>query len=649
MSDLFALSLPDANWSSWTVRRSVSEGYKVSGWVYRAVSLIARNASSVPWVVYNPENEIEWDHPLTKLFAKPNPQISRQKFMELLIAWMELAGNGYAKQVFSGGRTVELWPISPDRIAPIPSKDPGLFISGYQIEDANGHRHQSEDYTPENVIHFLFMNPSNPLEGISPLQAAARAVDLDNAQQDWNVSAMQNRGVVDGVFTFDTSLDSAQADSIMKRIKDKFSGAKNARSPLVIGSKAKYQRLALTPVELDFLQSRKFNMEEIFIIYGVPPQLAGAQESSTYNNFSTSMRIFWEGTLVPLLDNLKDTLNHRFYEELSDGYTIGYDTSNIAALRSSEKERADTAKVFADIGIPMSQINEKLELGFDEWDGWDAPWSGARLTPMTERDPEEIEEEEEEERGYRLIPDELRSPETEAKRRDAIAEGPTRDMFARLLSEQRDAVFTAMDAGGSVEEALRETREDWLLNMTQTTEAVAVDFAGTVVVDQRGNPVNFETRETNPAILAAIESYFPIEETMLTELSLIESTTVKKIVTQVAEGQAAGKAIGDIQQAILDTGAFSDERALRLARTIVGTASSVGQLAGAASAGATMKTWNTSGFEVREEHVNRDGETVAMDKTFSTQVGSVPPRFPLDPAIDPGDRVNCRCWMTFSA
>ena len=105
---------------------------------------------------------------------------------------------------------------------------------------------------------------------------------------------MQNRGVLDGMFTFDRDItDSGMFDLYRQKLKEMLSGWRNARTPGVIGSNAKYQRLSLSPAEMDFITSRKFNREEIFIIFGVPPQLAGVQESSTYNNYAVSMRIFW--------------------------------------------------------------------------------------------------------------------------------------------------------------------------------------------------------------------------------------------------------------------------------------------------------------------------------------------------------------------
>lgn len=368
-SDAFFAQSKVTTWTDWRVDNSVKDGYKVNPWVYRAVQLISQNGSSVPWVVYDKEMSPIWDHPVSKLFARPNQHFSRQKLMELVISWLELSGNAYLKLVKVGGEIKEIWPVSPDRISPIPSLDSTKFIEGYKIVAEGGAEKIDPDYNVDNILHIKLVDPSNPYLGISPLQAASKSVDLDNAQLEWNTSTMQNRGVVDGVFTFKRPIDGQQAQSIVDRLVDKFSGKKNARKPLVIGDDATYTRLSLNAIELDFLNSRRHNREEILSVFGVPPQLIGIQDSSTYNNYAISMRIFWETTVLPLLDMLKDTLNHAF--NLQDGLSIGYDVSEVAALRNNEDEKAKIAKTYYEIGVPVSVSNEKLSLGLPAYDGWD--------------------------------------------------------------------------------------------------------------------------------------------------------------------------------------------------------------------------------------------------------------------------------------
>lgn len=645
-SDIIVSRPSQAVWSDWTVSKAVAEGYKATSWVYRAVSIIATNASSVPWVVFGKDNQAIWEHPISKLLDKPNPFFTRQQLIELIVDWLALAGNGYLKIVTgSRGDPQELWPVSPDRIAPRPSSDPAKFIDGYEVLDSKGVRRLSSEYTPENTAHFKLMNPANPYAGISPLMAAARAADLDNAQQEWNVSVMQNRAVPEGLFTFKRDLDETLFSAIVRRLKERMSGTAKARDPMVVGSEATYTRLGLSPVELDYLESRKFSRDEMYIVYGIPPQLGGAMEASTYNNFAASMRIFWETTLIPTyLDKIKDGLNAALSKHLQPGQYICYDLSTIAAMRDNDAEKAGTAKLYVDMGVPFAQINEKYELGFEPWEGWDRPTpkqSAPAADPTAKR--------------WKLRTLEQRGIDAEIKARDDYAEGPLTKAVAALLEKDRMAVFAALESGAEPAEAAKLNRKAWQQVLQTAYMDVATDAAARLLDAPRSARGGHEIRadfQVPPEVEQAVNDTLQQESTILRELSLIEASTVRTIIEQVVFATQADPSnvlpVSAIQQALTDTGVFSPVRALRIARTVSGAAMGIGQMTAGQMAGATHKTWHIAGANTRDAHVHRSGETVTMAKRFSAQVGMVGPRFPCDPDVAAADRIACRCALTFS-
>lgn len=643
-SDVWLTRVAQAVWSVWRVDNGVKEGFQANAWVFRAVTLIADAMASVPWVVFDNDNTALWDHPISKLLRTPNPKWSRNQMMHVIACWLQLSGNAYLKMVTDSSKApVELWPVSPDRLAPKPSADPARFIDGYEELDRNGVMRMSRDYTPENTIHIKLTNPANPYVGISPLGAAAKAIDLDNAQMGWNKSGMQNRGVFDGMFSFKQPVDAPMAKSLSDRIKEKFLGVRNARKPLVLGSDAQYQRMSLTPAEVDFLASRKFNREEIFIVFGVPPQLGGSQEASTYNNFATATRVFWETKILPDIDRVRDSLQAMLQPWLSEGLTIGPDLSNIRALQENEDERAKVAELYTKMGVPFSQINERYELGFKPWPGWDRPRSvtaagGIKLD----------EEPKEDSKRWAIKPAEQRSPQDEAAARDRYAEGTMKRAIADLLEIQQRDVFEALEAGNSPQDAVALRRDEWVALLNKSIMDVALSAGAAILDGVRGKSPTLEKRDSySPEMVDAITQALEAESVTLNELSHIHESTVRTIIDQVTYGVQNEMTIAGIQQALLDTGVFSAERALRISRTVAGTAMSVGQMAAGKMAGAETKTWNASGLETREEHSARDGEEVGIDERFSVQFGSVGPRYPCDPEVDASDRVNCRCWLTF--
>lgn len=633
-SFLIKSGMPD--YKLWSIQKAVKDGYKASSWVYRAVSLISKSAASVPWGVVNEKGEYI-DHYLSDLLNHPNGSISRQDVFELLISWLELGGNAYLKSVAAGGQTSELWPVSPDRLKPVLSKDISEWIKGYALDNSS-----KVDFNVEEILHFKYFDPASPYEGIGPLQAVCKTVDIDVEQLDWNKSAMQNRGVLDGVFSFKKEFRSQeQADAVAESLNEKYTGKSNARRLGVIGSEAKYSRTALTPVQMDFINSRKFNRDEIFIIFGVPPQYAGTQESSTYNNYQTSELIFWFQKIIPLLDDLRDTFNFFFREERGKN-KIAYNLNSIPAIRRALLERSKTAKLLFEMGVPVNQLNRIFEFGIEEYPGWKEshPSSSAKNeSTKTDRKAKPIET-----RGLLL----KRNLGQEAEDRENFAISKSKEIEI-LLGDQQEIIFDEIDSKAGrdgvvswidVEKLLSNTWSDWIDLYTGLTSEYARIAAEQVVVEKRA--VDTEVQDL-------IDEYLSKEATVLTEKSLIAETTVKQLIEQVEEGIENAWTTSQLQQAIVDVGVFSPERALRLSRTIMGTSGSIGQFVSAKHTGATHKKWIDSGFNVRDEHKERGMEpAVRIEERFSAKFGSsIGPMYPLDSILVPADRVNCRCSMIF--
>jgi HK97 family phage portal protein len=613
-------------YTNWTIQKAVKDGYKVNGWVYRSVYLIAKAVSQVKWTVANQDGEFIEKHYLSMLFKKPNPHLSRQDVMELVTAWLELGGNSYLKKVKVGGRTSELWPVSPDRLAPVPAKKIDEWLHGYALDNKT-----RVEFLPEEIIHHKFFNPANPLLGIAPLEAAARAVDVDNSQQDWNKSAMQNRAVVDGVMSFKREFDSQeQVDKISERLNESMSGAFNARKIKVVGSEAKYQRMGLSPVEMDFANSRKFNREEIFIVFGIPPVYAGVQESATYNNYLTSELVFWFQTVIPLLDDIKDTFNLSFSDELSDSETITYDLSSIKAIRRATAEWTETAKKMHEMGVPFEQLNRVFEFGFNEFQGWDQSHVKVNNANISVDNQDESRA-----AKYHMI--ERRAISDEQDKIAKKAEGPVKDIFYNLLQKQQDVIFKDLSEKNLLT-VISDSKEAWETELEKLYVDIGVEFGSDMVAEKRG---------IGDDLKQAIYDYITQgNDIVFYEVQYILGTTSEAVLMQIIDGLDKGLSTKDIQQAIIDTGVFSVERSLMLARTLTGTAANLGQITSARLSGATHKTWSTATFEVRDSHKKMNGKKIKIDEDFV--VGGEKAQFPLDNRLSPAQRANCRCTLTYS-
>jgi len=643
ISTVTNIKTPTAVYNNWTVEKAVKEGYGFNTWVYRSVNLVVKNLASIPWVVRD-ENEVKPEHHISKVLSKPNPSVSSNDLWELLISWLELAGNGYAVKVKVAGETQELWPVSPDRIHPVQSPTVTEWMQGYVVDP---NQKGEQKFEPEAVLHLKFFNPANPLLGIGPLQAVAKTVDIDNDQQNWSKSTMQNRGVIDGVMTFERPFDNEDdADAISKRINKKYGGSDNARKIAVLGGNAKYHRTAITPQESDFSASRKDNRDEIFIAFGVPPQLGGSQEASTYNNYETSILIFWFSTLIPILDDIKATLNFNFEDELAPDETICYDLSNVKAIRKAMLDQAETANILFSMGVPFEKVNRIFEFGVEEFDGWNKSYIKTAGSKIAEEvNPETEEEERAEPNPFKLVHKRAAGDTETAIEKAAEENAPT---FEVLLKEWQDKIFDAIDRGEAQDatKILDETKDEWLKAIGSLYIETGTVFGMDIVEPPRSNPVKMSYRAAEDVLSQSILNYLEAETAVLIEFSHIASTTAALITQHVAEGLVEGYTATQTQQALIDSGIFSESRALMLSRTITGTAANLGQWRAATITGATHKTWITAGFEVRDTHIPMNNVKKPINEVFT--VGGELARYPLDNALSPKERVNCRCTLVYS-
>ena len=382
-SQVLLPGMPKAQFTKWTIKKAVKDGLKSSVWIYRSFNLIAGSAAGVHLRVVDKEKgDPVKNHALTKVLEQPNNQISRNDVMVLIYNWLLLAGIAYmllGDKSSSGDTTFPLWPVSPDRIHPVRNKDIDLMIDGYCKFKHRAQVNPTIEYKPEQIIPFRIMDPSNPLLGMSPLFAAARVIDTDSEMQNFNKSAMQNRGVVDGLITFELPVGQTQLDAQAEAWGERHVGSSKARKTAFLGNKATYKRMSLTPTEADFTGSRKSNRDEILSAVGTPPQLVGAQETSTMDNFRTSETIHWRNTIVPIVNVVVNQFNFFFTtvnKMLKEGETIAPDFSDVLALQQNFKEKTFAAEKLFKIGTPVMTISSLLKLGITEYEGWDLPYNG---------------------------------------------------------------------------------------------------------------------------------------------------------------------------------------------------------------------------------------------------------------------------------
>jgi HK97 family phage portal protein len=365
------LTLESGGRARWTPRDYATltrEGYVKNAIVHRCVKLVAENAASVAFLLY--EGAAARDrHPLLDLLTRPNPRQDGATLLEALYAHLLLAGNGYLEAVAAGGAVRELYALRPDRMRLVPGADGWPEAYEYSVAGTTLRFDQNAEPVPP-ILHLSAFHPLDDHYGLAPLEAAAVAVDTHNAAAKWNKALLDNSARPSGALVYSAAEGSVLSDGQFERLKreleDTYQGTLNAGRPLLLEGGLDWKPLSLSPHDMDFLQAKYAAAREIALAFGVPPMLLGIPGDNTYSNYQEANRAFWRQTVLPLASRTGCAIA-QWLAPLFGDVRLEVDTDRIDALaadRTALWERVTKA--------PFLTLNEKRAMtGFSPVDGGD--------------------------------------------------------------------------------------------------------------------------------------------------------------------------------------------------------------------------------------------------------------------------------------
>lgn len=358
-----------ARWTPRDYAALAREGYLGNAIVHRAVRLVAENAASCCYLVFEGAQERE-AHPLAALLARPNPRQDGAAFLEALVSHLLLAGNAYVEAVALDDEVRELYALRPDRMKAVPGADGWAEAYEYSAGGRSVRFDQSSSRIAP-ILHLAFFHPLDDHYGLAPLEAAAVAVDTHNAAARWNKALLDNAARPSGALIYSgpegAVLNDAQFDRLKRELTDTYQGAANAGRPLLLEGGLDWKAMSLTPKDMDFLEAKHTAAREIALAFGVPPMLLGIPGDNTYANFQEANRVFWRQTVLPLATRIGTSLAQWLSPQFGDGVRLVIDTDRIEALASDRNalwERVTNA--------PFLTLNEKREaVGYAPFNGGD--------------------------------------------------------------------------------------------------------------------------------------------------------------------------------------------------------------------------------------------------------------------------------------
>ncbi|MDO5630450.1 MAG: phage portal protein [Paracoccus sp. (in: a-proteobacteria)] len=310
---------------------------------FRCVKMIAEAAAAVPLICE--DRDCRYDaHPVMDLLRRPNPGQGRAELFEALFGQILLSGDGYLEAVGVTADRVpeELHVLRSDRMNVVPGADGWPVAYDYAV---GGRKHRFDmTGSPDPICHIKAFHPQDDHYGLSPMQAAAVALDVHNSASSWSKALLDNAARPSGAFVYrgvdgHGSLSPEQYDRLVMEMELNHQGARNAGRPMLLEGGLDWRPMGFSPSDMEFHETKKAAAREIAQAFGVPPMLIGIPGDATYANYAEAHRAFYRLTVLPLATRVAAGVAWWLSEHLGHEIELRPDPDQIPALAAERDQQ----------------------------------------------------------------------------------------------------------------------------------------------------------------------------------------------------------------------------------------------------------------------------------------------------------------------
>jgi len=352
--------------------------------VYSCVRILAEAIAGLPLHLYRYNDkggkEKAIDHSLYRvLHDEPNPEMSSFVFRETLMTHLLLWGNAYAQIVRNGkGEVLGLYPLMPNKMRVDREADGKLWYTYTRSNDETQTiKGSTVKMRPSDVLHIPGLG-FDGLVGYSPIAMAKNAIGMGIACEEYGARFFANGAAPSGVLEHPGTIKDPQ--KVRESWNATFKGSSNAHKIAVLEEGMKYTQIGISPEQAQFLETRKFQINEIARIFRVPPHMVGDLEKSSFSNIEQQSLEFvkytldpwvirWEQSLMRLLlsEDEKQEYFIKFnlegllrgdYQSRMNGYSIARQNGWMSANDIRELENLD--RIPAELGGDLYLINGSM-------------------------------------------------------------------------------------------------------------------------------------------------------------------------------------------------------------------------------------------------------------------------------------------------
>jgi HK97 family phage portal protein len=303
---------------------------------FRAVKLIAEAAAALPLILQD-DTQRYAQHPILSLIAAPNQAQGRAELFEALYGQLLLSGDGYLEAVIgeASGNPVELHVLRSDRMKVVPGADGWPVAFEYSVGGRKLRFDASGPISP--VCHIKAFHPQDDHYGLSPLQAAAQAVDVHNSASAWSKGLLDNAARPSGAIVWRGTdgvghLSADQYDRLVSEMESHHQGARNAGRPMLLEGGLDWKPMGFSPSDMEFQKTKEAAAREIAVAFGVPPMLLGIPGEATYANYAEAHRAFYRLTVLPLASRVAGAVGRWLADWTGEAGTLKPDLDQVPAL-----------------------------------------------------------------------------------------------------------------------------------------------------------------------------------------------------------------------------------------------------------------------------------------------------------------------------
>lgn len=283
--------------------------------VFGAVRVISETIASLPWDVKQDVDNTTRNasaHPINKLIHAPNAMMTDFNFREVCQAHLCLHGNAFiAIRRNEAGQPVKLIPVHPDRVSVKVYKDEKF----YTIDQGK------ETFDDTEMIHILGLS-FDGIVGKSVIEAARESIGLGLAADQFGGSFFGNGANVSAILTHPGKLSDEAYKRLMVSWERRYSGLDNSHKTAILEEGMSLQKVSISPSESQFLETRKFGVEDIARFFRIPLAYLGSLEnSSTRANIEEQGIQFQRNTILPWVKRWEAEFNRKLFPG-DDAYYI---------------------------------------------------------------------------------------------------------------------------------------------------------------------------------------------------------------------------------------------------------------------------------------------------------------------------------------